>query len=1131
MPPQTTYWKVLTRRKVLPNEGTESDTKLNRVLGLFDLTALGVGSTLGAGVYVLAGQIARDQAGPSVMLSFAIAALASLLAGICYAEFGARVPKAGSAYVYSYVCIGEFAAFVIGWNLMLEYIIGTASVCRGISLYLDTLINDTLKHTFAEIAPINVSFLGSYFDFFACGLVIVFGVALAFGVETSALANNFCTSLNIFILLFVIIFGAIKANFANWSIDPQAINATTTATGNIGAGGFFPFGFAGTLKGAATCFFGFVGFDCIATTGEEVRNPRRNIPRSILLSLLIIFLCYFGVSTVLTLMVPYYEQDPNAPLPFAFKQVGWTFAMWIVAIGGLIGLLASLFGALFPLPRVMYSMADDGLLFRFLGKISPRFRVPVNGSICAAIFTALMAGLFDLQQLVSLLSIGTLLAYSVVAISITILRYMESADSADCESGNQPLTENSMLTSSGTRVTAKAVLLQLFNIKHLSTPNSLSTRIVGTLITVFCLLSLFIGLIFKEAYDALLENQLWVLVLLPILVLFAILTLVMICVQPREPVIKTFRVPIVPLLPAISVFINIYLMLQLDVMTWIRFGIWMLIGIPIFIACWCMYDIGDVTKRNPERVAFERALKESARNAKPSANGHLNKNMKTNGVLKKSKSANGVSNNNTLSAQNEHTVKSLDEIMNMNEVSDDLIEMRHNGKVFYIEDNRSHSSKNSLDKSDGEKDGTREDEKSVIAMLDDVLQAADVGTTITSNMPDYRKFSVDSEMLPSVIEMNTIATVHTSSNSSDDLEAVPEVESGKGSSCSSLSSGTERFTATQAAAKQLVDDILNSAELTEALTRQKSLNEAVNLQFSNGEIDNNETNLQNTNISTDSGVGKPNRTEENDSSEFKPKSTEENVSLARKNSKSSLLSIDDPIHSENFKNKLSKILMLPPVQVTPHKTPQKEQTQADKPARANSSPRPQLKHSKSETDLRQLVLQAIVNTGLAESNDEAAPSDANFNSIPKPPKFDPILYKTINNLRSNKERPSLQRLMEANETPQAPTQTAEPMEEAALPFKQKLEAVLKRGPSHRLQQRPEAVPIRRPKSVEPITVQEVAEEQSMLRPKSNGTAAGSIARSENNLATKINADDAANVITNARSLLKHVPNGTVELYG
>lgn len=176
------------------------------------------------------------------------------------------------------------------------------------------------------------------------------------------------------------------ANFSNWTIDPESVILTNT-TANIGNGGFFPFGFVGTLKGAATCFFGFVGFDCIATTGEEVRNPRKNIPRSILLSLFIIFLCYFGVSTVLTLMLPYYEQDVSAPLPNAFKEVGWTFAMWIVSVGGLIGLLASLFGALFPLPRVMYSMAEDGLLFRFLGQISPRYQVPVIGSIFAAVLT------------------------------------------------------------------------------------------------------------------------------------------------------------------------------------------------------------------------------------------------------------------------------------------------------------------------------------------------------------------------------------------------------------------------------------------------------------------------------------------------------------------------------------------------------------------------------------------------------------------------------------------------------------------------------------------------------------------------------------------------------------------------
>ncbi|XP_075160639.1 cationic amino acid transporter 2 isoform X2 [Haematobia irritans] len=598
---QPSYWKVLTRRKALAQEGGDGDSKLNRVLGLYDLTALGVGSTLGAGVYVLAGQIAKDQAGPSVIISFAIAALASLLAGVCYAEFGARVPKAGSAYIYSYVCIGEFAAFVIGWNLILEYMIGTASVCRGISLYLDTLINDTLKTTFTEVAPMQVSFLGSYFDFFAFGLVVVFGIALAFGVETSAIANNFCTCLNLSILVFVIVAGAIKSSLSNWTIDVNSTNITNIPEGtDVGTGGFFPFGFSGTLKGAATCFFGFVGFDCIATTGEEVQNPRKNIPRSILLSLLVIFLCYFGVSTVLTLMVPYYLQDANAPLPSAFKQVGWSFAMWIVSIGGLVGLLASLFGALFPLPRIMYSMAQDGLLFRFLGKIHPRYRVPVVGSIFAAVLTALIAGLFDLAQLVDLLSIGTLLAYSVVAISITILRYMDNSETFEsheiiAENGhanganhNQSngnghvASESTLLTSQGERVTFTTALVQLFNFRRLEVPTQLTTRIVGTLITIFCLLSMGIGLIFMQAYDALIHNQLWVLILLIVLVVLTLLVLIFICVQPRETFSRVFRVPFVPIVPAVSIFINIYLMLQLDIMTWIRFGVWMAIGLAIY---------------------------------------------------------------------------------------------------------------------------------------------------------------------------------------------------------------------------------------------------------------------------------------------------------------------------------------------------------------------------------------------------------------------------------------------------------------------------------------------------------------------------------------------------------------------
>ncbi|KAJ8985010.1 hypothetical protein NQ317_016921 [Molorchus minor] len=263
-------WKVLTRKKVI-NPATAEDTRLSRILNTFDLTALGVGGTLGVGVYVLVGHVAKNTAGPSVVLSFLIAAIASAFAGLCYAEFGSRAPRAGSAYIYSYVCVGEFVAFVIGWNLILEYIIGSASVARTLSSYVDTLVNNTMQNTFIEIAPIDFPPLSRYFDSFAFGISMVLAVALSIGLRQSSLVNNIFTTVNILVVLFVIIAGSFKADVGNWSINP---NQNCTNCTYIGNGGFFPFGIEGMIAGASVCFYGFVGFDCIATTGEEVKNPK-----------------------------------------------------------------------------------------------------------------------------------------------------------------------------------------------------------------------------------------------------------------------------------------------------------------------------------------------------------------------------------------------------------------------------------------------------------------------------------------------------------------------------------------------------------------------------------------------------------------------------------------------------------------------------------------------------------------------------------------------------------------------------------------------------------------------------------------------------------------------------------------
>jgi amino acid transporter len=234
-----------------------------------------------------------------------------LFVGLCYAEFASRVPKSGSAYIFTYVAIGEFLAFIVGWNLILEYIIGAASISKGLSLYIDSLANNAMKNFFASIAPISWDFLSSYFDFFAFGCPLIIGLALAFGLRKSAGINNVFCILNLGVVAYVVIAVLCNADIRNWKIDPVDIPSQYSNT--TGTGGFFPFGFSGTLKGAATCFFGFVGFDCIATTGEEVRNPQKSVPRALLFSLAIIFVAYFGVS-LLTLMWPYYllvSQNPS----------------------------------------------------------------------------------------------------------------------------------------------------------------------------------------------------------------------------------------------------------------------------------------------------------------------------------------------------------------------------------------------------------------------------------------------------------------------------------------------------------------------------------------------------------------------------------------------------------------------------------------------------------------------------------------------------------------------------------------------------------------------------------------------------------------------------------------------------
>ena len=402
----------------------EPDHHLKRRLTALDLVVFGVGVVIGAGIFTVTGRAAQQYAGPAVILSFILAAVVCAFAAMCYAEFASTVPVSGSAYTFSYATLGEFIAWVIGWDLVLELMLGASVVAQGWSAYVEILLGRFGIDVPAAVAP------GSHFDLGAFLLVAVLALLVAKGIKESLRVNLVLVSIKVFIVLFVIVAGIGFVNSDNWSpfIPPSAPNAP--AAEGIHAPvlqvitGMTPATYAvmGIMSAAALVFFAYIGFDVVATTAEEAKNPQRALPIGILGSLGICTVLYVAVALVITGMVPFDQIHPQGALAAAFEQVGQGGYATLIAAGAVAGLTTVVMTLLIGTTRVVFAMSRDRLLPAGLGVTSPRTGTPVRLTFLAGGVIALVASLTPVGRLEEMVNIGTLTAFVLVSLAVPILR-------------------------------------------------------------------------------------------------------------------------------------------------------------------------------------------------------------------------------------------------------------------------------------------------------------------------------------------------------------------------------------------------------------------------------------------------------------------------------------------------------------------------------------------------------------------------------------------------------------------------------------------------------------------------------------------------------------------------------------
>jgi basic amino acid/polyamine antiporter, APA family len=409
----------------------KGEHRLRRVLGPVQLTSLGIGAIIGAGIFVATGAAAHNVGGPALMMSYTVAGITCIFAALCYAEFASMVPVAGSAYTYAYATLGELFAWIIGWDLVLEYAVGSATVATGWSGYFQNVLAKLNIHLPATLRESPWRYesghfvaTGSYFNLPAVVIVLIVTIILVKGIQESANFNATMVMIKVAAVLFVIGVGVFYINPDNWrpfapygwtglSFFGKHISGQTNAGGDP----------VGMLAGAAIIFFAYIGFDSVSTHTEEAKNPQRDVPIGIVASLIICTILYIAVVAVLTGMVKYDQIDVNAPVSLAFKSRGIGWAEGMIAVAGVAGITSVMLVMMLSGPRVFLAMARDGLVPKsFFADIHPKFRTPWKSTILIGLFVMTLSGLFPIDWLLHLTNIGTLLAFVIVCAAVLIMR-------------------------------------------------------------------------------------------------------------------------------------------------------------------------------------------------------------------------------------------------------------------------------------------------------------------------------------------------------------------------------------------------------------------------------------------------------------------------------------------------------------------------------------------------------------------------------------------------------------------------------------------------------------------------------------------------------------------------------------